>query len=761
MADQRSIHRRVPVGVQYLLWSALGAFGALILAWYYELDTASTAAAFSPSLGASYLAWKSFEQDRPSAKTASEVVDDLAKVMEKQADTEMQIRRVYDQRPLCITWRAVRDGLVERWSSIVYLACSRPGFTEDDARDWPMDAAGLEDADGQIGEVFIRKLPTQRLVVLGGAGAGKTVLLIRLLQHLIKKRSTGGPVPILFTLATWVPKGDQLTLESWLVDQLRFSYPALRTAASRNATLGIDVAPVGRGDLAQALWNEGYIIPIFDGFDEMPPRLHRLALAEINRTLPSTRALVLASRTDAYRDAVVGNGDTPRGNPLRGAAGIELLPVPSSEALEYLDPDWENSVTPGYGSWDSVIATAGTGTPVGQALSTPLGLFLARTVYNFSPSGRSNGVSILRELLDLQSTSRGAVNMYLLQGFLPAAYSRLQPNPPQWSLAQAQRTLIVLAKYLKTCESGRPDLMWWRLRGVLPDRSSSPIWRLLFAAIFGVSNGIALTVTLAASLSLQLISIIGVDEGLENGASLALKVGVLFGFLAGFTTGVLGMVSAMLMGRGIPGSDAPSVPGVRMRWSPHWMMKYFTVAWLAIVIVLYFTLRVALPPFFMLLLMFTLVLGRTIEVPDLIAIGPNQLYKMNRRLSLRVGLQVGFTYGGISGAAAGILYGHLLGLQYGIVAGLTFGMGTVIVVSFLAVQVAGYAPTGTRRGSRPAWIDFFLTRAYLAIRWKVPWNMMRFLEDAHKNRGVLRQVGASYQFRHVDLQHYLADLSLD
>jgi hypothetical protein len=32
---------------------------------------------------------------------------------------------------------------------------------------------------------------------------------------------------------------------------------------------------------------------------------------------------------------------------------------------------------------------------------------------------------------------------------------------------------------------------------------------------------------------------------------------------------------------------------------------------------------------------------------------------------------------------------------------------------------------------------------------------MAFLEDAHR-RGVLRQVGAVYQFRHAKLQQYLA-----
>jgi hypothetical protein len=33
---------------------------------------------------------------------------------------------------------------------------------------------------------------------------------------------------------------------------------------------------------------------------------------------------------------------------------------------------------------------------------------------------------------------------------------------------------------------------------------------------------------------------------------------------------------------------------------------------------------------------------------------------------------------------------------------------------------------------------------------------MGFLDDAHVHRGVLRQVGTIYQFRHLDLQRHLA-----
>ena len=48
-----------------------------------------------------------------------------------------------------------------------------------------------------------------------------------------------------------------------------------------------------------------------------------------------------------------------------------------------------------------------------------------------------------------------------------------------------------------------------------------------------------------------------------------------------------------------------------------------------------------------------------------------------------------------------------------------------------------------------------IAHAWLGVQRKLPWALMTFLEDAHQ-RGVLRQQGAVYQFRHVMLQTHLA-----
>jgi len=54
-----------------------------------------------------------------------------------------------------------------------------------------------------------------------------------------------------------------------------------------------------------------------------------------------------------------------------------------------------------------------------------------------------------------------------------------------------------------------------------------------------------------------------------------------------------------------------------------------------------------------------------------------------------------------------------------------------------------------------AWFRFCLARVWMAGRRQMPLRCLTFLEDAHR-RGVLRQVGAVYQFRHLRLQEHLA-----
>jgi hypothetical protein len=82
--------------------------------------------------------------------------------------------------------------------------------------------------------------------------------------------------------------------------------------------------------------------------------------------------------------------------------------------------------------------------------------------------------------------------------------------------------------------------------------------------------------------------------------------------------------------------------------------------------------------------------------------------------------------------------------------------GTTIAIAAACVAVARIAivaALGSTAGG--AWPRYVEARLRLAVRRRLPWRTMSFLSDAHR-RGVLRQVGAAYQFRHIRLQEQLA-----
>ena len=103
----------------------------------------------------------------------------------------------------------------------------------------------------------------------------------------------------------------------------------------------------------------------------------------------------------------------------------------------------------------------------------------------------------------------------------------------------------------------------------------------------------------------------------------------------------------------------------------------------------------------------------------------------------------GLAFGLGAGLEAGLAAGLAVGLWFGLTAGLVFGL------------MSGLFAGLTSGSDRPQWAPYMLTRGWLAIDHRLPWSLMTFLADAHQ-RGVLRQAGAVYQFRHIDLQHRLA-----
>ena len=96
-----------------------------------------------------------------------------------------------------------------------------------------------------------------------------------------------------------------------------------------------------------------------------------------------------------------------------------------------------------------------------------------------------------------------------------------------------------------------------------------------------------------------------------------------------------------------------------------------------------------------------------------------------------------------------MLIGILNGVTAVIVVGIVYGAGAGAGVAVGAVS------SGIASFVFSAWPSYGIARIWLAMRQRLPWQLMGFLDDAHR-RGVLRKSGAVYQFRHIELQHRLA-----
>ncbi|MFJ6983171.1 MULTISPECIES: NACHT domain-containing protein [unclassified Streptomyces] len=702
------------MGARYLLLMVVGVGAALALTRSFHLDLPAAVIAVLPSLAPAYLAWKAYQHDRIDALPSVEpgaMADQLARAVRKQWDDEAAIRRLNDPYPLPVAWHSADATLVETWEQLTRTARSWPGGPPGDPLGWPAGAEGLAGADGQIGDVFSHRVPTRRLVVLGEPGSGKTMLLVRLLQDLMARRPPGGPVPVLFSLASWNPSRP---LKEWLGDELRRTHRGLRAPVPA-------AAPPGRTrNAAAALLDAGLVLPLLDGFDELPASAQARALDALNQGLSAGEPLVLASRVTAYRQAL----DRPHIRVrLNGAAGIHLLPLDRDHATEYLLRDTGGADAPAAARWTRVVALLGSTTPVGQALTTPLGLFLARTIYNPRPLGPAlgDGVPHPDDLCDpARFPTREALDAHLFDAFVPASYNSRHPRPPRWSASQARRAFAVLARHQESHRHGSPDLAWWRLPEVIPTVRR----RLLLGAALGCSTALlsGLAVGLSVMYAAGIVSglVVGCATGIAAAilartapapsthlrwSSGSLKAGLRAGLRGGLTTGVaIGVVAALVFGGANLLLEGPRAA---------------------------LTIGPASGVVFGLLGggLFGTVLGAaaafTAETYDLTAmVGPAALLRQDRRTPLVVGAGSALALS----ATVGPMLGILLALAVALVVGL---VGT-------------------------AWGRFALARTYLAARGDVPRDLMAFLADAHEHRGVLRQVGVVYQFRHLELQRHLA-----
>ncbi|MFB4285538.1 NACHT domain-containing NTPase [Nonomuraea sp. MTCD27] len=414
--------RRIVLVTLALLLGSLA--GLVVVAVAIDRDTAvdvATILAIPPAVAALWIAWKALQTGSGSSAPAlSTIARELAATVRDQWQLDMEARRIYDPYPLPVRWVTAHPSLVDHWVNV---------------RDDGIDAPLALDGRFQSIAVTYQRVPSKRLVLLGGSGAGKTILVASLALTLLADPDVGSdtlrPVPVLLSPTSWEPNRE--SFQAWLERELIRLYPAL------------SVKPTGKSTLAAQLARGGLVLPILDGFDELAEGLRALALHVLG---DSAGGLLLTSRTEEYRAA-----GTENGRPLARAGAIEMQDLSRDDLDAYL------SRTTGAAAGDSSIwADVLNRPPVRAALATPLMVSLARA--NYSDTGTDPA-----ELLPYRT--KDGIEEHLLESFLPARYDNVSDRRTgRWDSSEARHYLFFLAIHMKRFNTD--SIEWWHLSRSVP-----------------------------------------------------------------------------------------------------------------------------------------------------------------------------------------------------------------------------------------------------------------------------------------------------
>lgn len=646
------------------------------------------------------------------------IADDLADSVAQRWQLEEERRKIQDPLPLPVRWATADEALMDHWANIRQLR------TGDDAQ--PLELSGRLD---EIADVYHR-IPSGRLVVLGKAGSGKTVVGLRFVLDLLRSRTSGAAVPEIFSIGSWNPAVQPLT--EWLENQLCRDHPGLTA-----------IGPGGER-FAAALVKRGSILPVLDGFDEIADGLHSAALRQLSAT---PLRLVLTSRSDEYADAVKGT----RG--LTRAAAIELNDLTLDGIEDYLLRSSPKAVVP---DWDQLLAElhrnpdVPANLNVRTVLTTPLMVALARAVYSEGDTTRRDDAAYRPvTLLDTTRFSDAQhLEEHLLGIFLPSVY--YPTGPSTWDPERAQRWLGYLAAHLNRL--GTRDLAWWELG------MSVPRWvrTLVLAVLCGYLLGVA---TAVGNLPVDLVA---TAHGLAFAIRRGLVVGTLHGVVAAVVFGLMYSIADR--------NDQIKPSPVRVRLPTAARPRTDTSVGTRIV---YGLLAGAALGFAVLLIDRLLVpqlglddgvgggLLSAIEFPAEVAFAAGLVFGIIGWLETPMDVRAAVSPADLlrSDRANVISNVAIWAIVFGVVVGIvtSFSAGPVRSIETGAVfALEGAFSAGLGYGlCLTAWGHWLaLARFWLPLTGRLPWRLLAFLDDAC-DRGALRRTGAVYQFRHARLQFHL------
>lgn len=342
--------------------------------------------------------------------------------------------------------------------------------------------------------------------------------------------------------------------------------------------------------------------------------------------------------------------------------------------------------------------TSGRHSPLADALTTPLTAWLVGRVYGKSHSNTE-------ELLDATwATDRPGIERHLLGEFIRAAYA-IGPRGTLVGDAHIQRVtqyLTTIATHLD--HSGHREIAWWRLRNQITGL------QLFNFAIWPFS---------AALIALRLA---GIDLG-------SVGTGIGLGIIIGSAFAVPNWLKRK------PDREVPRRLTLATVRSRNWLFR------LAIAVAAMFGLGFGIPfglragPLVGLVVgvafggMAFVIVGASVALSPAHAASPAVTLRDDRRHTLTMA----FLYASMSSTGTATVVGPIGGLAAGVCG---------------AVMIAGVGE----------WLPFCLFRIWSALHGLTPWRLIAFLHDANI-RGVLRQSGGVYHFRHTALQQHLVAMS--
>lgn len=645
----------------------------------------------------------------PQAVLARQLADQVRMLSRREEENW----RIADPLPLPVRWRTADEELFDHWDNVNGRSGSEP--------------VSLAGHFAEIRETY-ESVPSGRLVILGRAGAGKTVFAHRLILSLIGDGDRSGPVPVLFSISGW--NATSTALRTWMVHQLVRDFPFL-DAADRTGKNGAETLVDGDG-----------ILPVLDGFDEIPAQHHPDAIREISRF---DGPLVVTSRPDEYTGAALA------AKVLSRAAAIHLEDLTLDDAERYLVASTAKTRT---AEWEAVFAHLRAApdelasrnlTPV---MATPLMVMLARTTYNDTAAHDP------AELLDADRFPAGeAIEEHLLSAYLDSVYDPRRGNNSGRPVRpeNARHWLGYLAAHLE--DRNTHDLAWWQLPSALHRHT-----RILIAVV----GSLLVIWVVRAVQTIPSGVLAGIMNELESGLSFVIACAIAVGISVegGFFRSRRGHEPERVRLR-LWRRRSSAQPSVRSRLKS---VIHESGGGLASG------------------LLFGLAYGFLWKFGDVVAcVVSAQCDYVTQAFVLlgyvetltRAGLSIGFAIGGANLVVSALGESQspreavdpwqLLTADCAVTL-VRSGTAVLAITSTLLAADAFPTPTAFLFGimggmvqlGLSAWGTWVLyVRFWLPLTRRLPMRPKHFLEDAYR-RGVLRQAGAVYQFRHARLRDHLA-----